>query len=105
VAWTGTEEPQLSLPYQRKCDFERHGRGDERLRLAYEALQVSLDLLSVLRERLTDLDVSDSAFSWPEVSDIQTERAQLGLGLGIDEVLASGGLFRAAVGRAAPKAR
>lgn len=78
--WLGDQEPLMRLPYQRKYDSERHGRADESLRSHQERLEVAGDLLYVLAERLSEVDISDG-FHWPELADIQAELERLDLAL------------------------
>jgi hypothetical protein len=92
-AWQEKDDALMTLPYQRKYDHERHGRADEQLRFHQEALRIALDFLELLHERVTDPDVSDGSFSWPELADIQAELERLDLGLGIDELLSFGRSF------------
>jgi hypothetical protein len=86
------EDPILRLPYQRKYDHERHGRADEKLRAYFEKLWVASDLLAILAERSSVIDVG-TGFEYPELADIESELKELGLVLSIDTLSEFGGGF------------
>lgn len=89
--WMGTtNDPLMTLPYQRKYDTERNEWADEKARGRREKLLIASDILNVLDERLRDIELGDGEFAWPELGDINAELMKLELGFGLDGL---GGFF------------
>jgi hypothetical protein len=91
-SWRGEGDPLLTLPYQRKYDFERHGRADLLLKNCYQSLGVASDILSLLSERIDDAEVCPT-FLIPPILDLQDELAKLKLTLGLDTLASLAGRF------------
>jgi len=91
--WQGSEDPLMHLPYQRKYDSERHGRADRLLRERQEKLLVANDLLNIVRERAEDRDVISEGGVFPDFEDVQSELADMDLGIALDDIMSMGGLL------------